>query len=169
MLLAQVLAGGLLLTFGRRLFWLFVAACGFGIGLTLTARLSASQHEWLTIVVAVAAGALCALLAVFFQRLAIRVAGFLAGALTAGYLFTAFDLQKELFFWLIFAIGGIVGAILLGILFDWSLIALSSLAGSSLIVEVLPLPIVPQLVLWLVLLGLGIAIQVAQMRKRSGP
>jgi len=167
MLVVQALVGGLLLTFGRRLFWLFVAACGFAIGLTLTTRFSTVRSEWLTLVVALGAGALCALLAVFFQRLAIGVAGFLAGALIVGNLFTALDLKEGIFFWVAFGIGGVLGATLMGVLFDWGLIALSSLAGSSLIVEVLQLPVLPGFLIWLALLGLGITVQVAQMRQRN--
>jgi hypothetical protein len=165
MLIAQVLAGGVLLAFGRRLFWLFVAACGFAVGLRLTNQFLVTRSDWLALVVALAAGVLGALLALFFQHLAIGVAGFLAGALIAVGLFDRLGFQGDASFWIAFVIGGVLGAVLMKIIFDWSLIALSSLAGSSLIVEALGLKEMPEFLLWLLLLGLGVALQVAQMRR----
>ena len=58
----------------------------------------------------------------------------------------------------------VIGALLLGMVFNWSLIGLSSLAGSSVIVEALRLKGSPGFLLWLVLIGLGVAVQAAQTR-----
>ncbi len=167
MLIAQVLAGGLLLAFGRRLFWLFVAACGFAIGLRLTNHLLVTRSDWRALIVALAAGVLGALLALFFQHLAIGVAGFLAGALIAVGVLDRLGLHGDASFWIAFVIGGVLGAVLIKIIFDWSLIALSSLAGSSLIVEALQLRKMPEFLLWLLLFGIGVALQVAQMRRKA--
>lgn len=166
MVIAQVLAGGLLLVFGRRLFWLFVAACGFAVGLRLTNQFLVTRSDWLALIVALAAGVLGALLALFFQHLAIGVAGFLAGALIAVRLLDRLGVQGDASFWMAFVIGGVLGAVLMKIVFDWSLIGLSSLAGSSLIVEALRLKEMPEFLLWLLLLVLGVAVQVAQMRRK---
>jgi predicted MFS family arabinose efflux permease len=46
-----------------------------------------------------------------------------------------FGLQRGPSTWVLYIIGGIIGVILVGYLFDWALITLSSLAGASLIVE----------------------------------
>jgi len=167
MLIAQLLAGGLILTFGRRLFWLFVAACGFTVGLSLASRLLPTQPEWLVLLIGVAIGVLAALLAVFFQRVAIGVAGFLAGAVIASNLLGILALQGDAFFWVAFGIGGVLGAVVMEIVFDWGLIALSAFAGSSLVVGALQLPIRPACLLWLALLGLGLAAQIAQMRQQG--
>jgi len=165
MLVAQVIAGALLLAFGRRLFWLFVAVCGFAVGLRLTNQFLVTRSDWLALIVALAAGLFGALLALFFQHLAIGVAGFLAGALIAAGVLDRLGFQGDPSFWIAFVIGGVLGAVLIKIIFDWSLIALSSLAGSSLIVEALQLRERPEFLLWLLLLGLGVAVQVAQMRR----
>jgi len=164
MLVAHLLAGGSLLVFGRRLFWLFVAACGFAVGLTLANRFVLTRSDWLALIVAIAAGALGALIAVVFQRLAIGVAGFLAGVLIAVRLLDALDLRAGALFWIAVVIGGVLGAVLMETVFDWSLIGLSSLAGSSVIVEALRLKGAPGFLLWLVLIGLGVAVQAAQTR-----
>jgi hypothetical protein len=39
--------------------------------------------------------------------------------------------------WVVYIIGGVIGLILVSILLDWALITLSSLAGASLIIQVL--------------------------------
>jgi hypothetical protein len=170
MLAAQLLAGGVLLVFGRKLFWLFVAACGFAVGLSLITRLFTIRSEGLILVIAMAAGVLAALLALAFQRLAIGVVGFLAGAWLAGDLIISLGLYGDAVFWTGCVIGGVLGAVLLEILFDWGLIALSALAGSLLIVQCLRLPILPGRLLRLGLLVLGIAVQAAHMRRTGrGP
>src|ERR1041385_9171955 len=77
----SVLVGLALLLFGRRLFWLFVAALGFAIGLQLAPYLSQNPPLWLSLLLSLGLGLLGALLAVVLQKLAIAIAGFLGGAL----------------------------------------------------------------------------------------
>src|ERR1041385_6355086 len=76
----SVLVGLALLLFGRRLFWLFVAALGFAIGLQLAPYLSQNPPLWLSLLLSLGLGLLGALLAVVLQKLAIAIAGFLVGA-----------------------------------------------------------------------------------------
>jgi len=135
MLIARVIAGGLLLTLGRKLFWLFVAISGFALGFALSTRLLGVQPEWVALVIGLACGLLGALLAVFAQSLAIGVAGFLAGAVVGINLATALGAQPGLVVWVAAIVVGILGAILMGLVFNWALIVLSSLAGATLIVE----------------------------------
>ena len=167
MLIANLLAGGLLLAFGRRLFWLFVAACGFAVALTLTNRFLETWPDWLAILTGLGIGVLGALLALFFQWLAIGVAGFLAGALIATRLLDALGLEGAVLFWIALLIGGLCGAALMEIVFDWGLVGLSCLVGSSLIVKALQVREVPGILLWLSLFVLGVAIQVAQRHPRA--
>jgi len=167
MLIAQIIAGGLLLAFGRRLFWLFVATCGFAVALTLTSRFFVTWSGWLALIVSLAAGVLGAMLALLVQRLAIGVAGFLAGALISIHLLDTLGLQGGVVFWMAFVIGGVLGAVLMETVFDWSLIGLSSLAGSSLIVEALRFREMLGFLLWLTLLVGGVTVQVAQMRHKE--
>ena len=52
----RILAGGLLLVLGRKLFWLYVALLGFAAGLTVASQLFHIQQEWLQLVIGIAFG-----------------------------------------------------------------------------------------------------------------
>lgn len=173
-----LLVGLLLLLLGRRLFWLFVAAAGFVAGVGVAPYILPHQSELFTLLVAVVLGILGALLAIFLQKLAVAVGGFVAG----GYL--ALVLAAPLFGatgvaypggWLCFLVGGILGAILLLVFFNWALIILSSLQGAHLIIRGLPfIKGFPALrhhhpILFVILAVIGIAVQAATYRRPVTP
>src|SRR6266545_1254744 len=106
--LTGVFVGVVLLLFGRRLYWLFVAGIGFLTGLALVPDLLPGQPEWLILLAALVAAIVGAVIAFVAQKITIGLIGFVAG-------------------------GGI-GLVLMLVLFDWALILLSSLAGANLIV-----------------------------------
>lgn len=172
MYILNTLVGTALLFFGRKAYWLFAAGAGFMTGLSLTGRLFRNAPEWLTIIVAIGIGLLGAVLAVFFQRVAIGLAGFLAGGYLLLNLASAFGLEQGLLPWLAFALGGILGLILVGLLFDWTLIGLSSLAGATMILEGFHLQRGIAFLVFLILLILGISVQAgimrAERRRRKG-
>jgi hypothetical protein len=163
---AYLLAGLALLLAGRRLFWLFVAVIGFIAAARLVEEFIGPSQNTTTMVVALVAGLLGGVLAIAAQKLAIRVAGFLAGAfyLTAGL--EALGMQVPGKPWLSLLIGGIIGAILLGVIFNWALIAFSSVAGAHLIVH--PFGMRPEAAgaLFIVLALFGIYMQA---RPRTAP
>src|SRR5215813_1766120 len=107
--IVSIVVGALILFFGRRLFWLFVAAVGFWMGVELTPYLLQHPPPWLGIVVALFLGLIGAALAFILQKVAIAVSGFLVG----GYLVVAFLNTAPQHAWIAFLIGGILGAILL--------------------------------------------------------
>jgi hypothetical protein len=166
MAIINVIVGGLLLTLGRKIFWFFVAATGFYAGFELASRLNI-QPEWVALVIALAIGLLGALLAYFFEKLIIGVAGFLAGAFITSRLVTLFDSQlpAKSWDWLIILIGGIVGIILMVALFEWALIFLSSLAGAILIVQAINLVGLVGLVVGVVLFVFGVIFQTGLNRR----
>ncbi len=170
MFAGRILAGGLLLVLGRKLFWLFVAILGFAAGLTVAARLFHVQPEWLQLVIAIAVGILGALLAYFLEKIAIAVSGFLGGAYIATSLAISLagnmEPKGDVLSWVFFIVGGIVGAVLAVMLFDWALIILSSLAGALLVMEGLKLT---GPVGWLIALGLFIVGIVIQSRINKPP
>ncbi len=157
----RVVIGGLLLVLGRKLFWLFVAASGFAVGLTVATQLLHVRPEWVGLLVGLAVGALGALVAIFLQRLAVAVAGFLAGAYIAVSLASTLGVTGTGMAWIILIIGGILGAALIAGIFEWALIGLSSLAGASLIVEGLHLAPGTALLAGAVLFVVGVIIQAA--------
>ena len=58
----SVLVGAAVLLFGRKLFWLFVAALGFAVGLEIAAYFMKEPPTWLTLAVALGCGVVGALL-----------------------------------------------------------------------------------------------------------
>lgn len=162
--------GAIVLLFGRKLFWLCVAAIGFAAGVELAPQLVHEPSPILALTIAVVLGFIGALLALFLQKLAIAIAGFVAGGKLATALMTAFFAYQAQSYWIIFIIGGIIGALFLLMLFDWALIFISSLLGAYLICTALTLPTVGGVLLFVVLVLCGILIQAASLqRTRAAP
>jgi hypothetical protein len=138
--LLLLVAGTLLMLWGRQLFWLAVAAVGAVLAGDLALRIPAlaqGELRWLAPLLAAVAGAL---LAVFLQRVAIALTGFLGGAGAAWWSVTANLLplsaeQDRLAVVALVLAAGALGAFLAGWLFTGALAVLSSLAGALLVVR----------------------------------
>jgi hypothetical protein len=163
----SIAVGAALLLVGRRLYWFFVAGAGFVIGATLAARLLPAEVVWVQLLAAVLVGLIGLVLALFLQRVAIAIAGFIAGGYVLATLINAFAGIGSGLYWGLFVVGGVVGAILVSVLFGWALIILSSLMGAGLIAEVVPLAQPWNLVLYLGLAALGILVQAGLTRRRG--
>jgi hypothetical protein len=161
----SALIGVVILLFGRRLFWLCVAAVGFAAGVEFAPHFVHEPSTLVLLVVAIVLGLIGALLALFLQKIAIAIAGFLAGGKLAIALAAAFFVHPEQYYWITFVIGGIVGAILLLALFDWALIALSSLVGAYLILSAISLPPSGTNILFIALVAIGVVVQATAMRR----
>src|SRR5512144_242585 len=118
----NILVGIILLVAGRRLFWLLLAALGFAFGLMAASQLFHIENATIALAVAVGCGILGALLTIFLERLAVEVAGFLAGAYIASALTGGG--QGGFPSWIVFVVGGIIGLVLVALLFEWALVAL---------------------------------------------
>jgi len=136
LLLSRVVVGLLLLTLGRRLYWLFVACVGFVAGLDLVPRALPDQSEAMVFLLALGLAVLGALIAIVATKVVIAIAGFAAGAGVAANFLDGFGLDDPVRFG-VCLVAGIVGALLVLVLFDWALIVISSLAGATLIVVTL--------------------------------
>ena len=165
MILLRILAGIALLVIGRRLFWLFVGLIGFIAGIHIASRLFPGQPEWMVLAIALTAGVLGALIALFLQWLAIGLAGFLAGAYITISLLHVLGWETSGIGWLFILIGGILGVLLIIVLFDWALIILSSLAGAGLITETVHIERGGMTLLFIGLFIAGIIIQSRLMRR----
>lgn len=161
----SALVGIALLLFGRRLFWLFVAALGFAIGLQLAPYLSQHPPVWLSLVLSLGLGLLGAILALLLQKLAIGIAGFLVGGRVAVAIAAGLIVNHSHYSAITFVIGGIVGALLLLALFDWALIIFSSIEGARLIADSVHLPSTGTTILVVVLAIFGIVVQAAMFRR----
>lgn len=163
----NIIGGVLLLTLGRKIFWLFVAASGFYAGFELESRYLNIQPEWVALLIALALGVVGALLAYYSQKLVVGVAGFLAGAFIASRLVSYLGAQAQGWEWLFILIGGVVGILLMFAIFEWALTILSSLAGTILIVEGLKLTGPAELVAGVLLFLVGVVFQ-AGLDRRLG-
>jgi hypothetical protein len=159
------LIGIVILFFGRKLFWLCVAAVGFAAGVEIAPHLVHEPSPLLALTVALVLGLIGALLALFLQKIAIAVLGFLAGGKLAGSIAAAFFVQYAQYSTIIFVVGGIIGAILLLVLFDWALIVVSSLIGAHLIQSTIVLPPSGSTIVFIGLTILGIVVQAASLRR----
>jgi hypothetical protein len=124
MIWINILIGLILLFAGRKLFWLFVACIGFASGYHYVQQIWAVHSPVLVLILSIAAGALGAIIAIFFQKAAIIIAGFAAGGYIVLSLYNQFAGLSAQTAWLPYIIGGIVGAVILFSVFDWSLIFL---------------------------------------------
>ncbi len=161
----SVVVGIALLLFGRKLFWLFVAALGFAIGLQLAPYFSQNPPLWLSLLLSLGLGLLGALIAFLLQKVAIGIAGFLVGGRLAVAIAAAFLVNHAHYSAITFVIGGIVGALLLLALFDWALIIFSSIEGARLIADAVHLPNTGTSILLVVLAIFGIIVQAMMFRR----
>ena len=160
---AALVAGGLLLLFGRKLFWLFVGVVGFVVAYRLAgAYLGSEGVSW---VVAAAAGVLGALAAILVQKLALTLAGLAAGAVGFIWLAEQLGWAPGLPVLVGALVAGIIGAALVRWLFEIGLVALSSLVGSALVVEGLGLE-EPRGVVFVILAVVGTLAQLGGRRRR---
>src|SRR5256885_14186502 len=118
--------GAVVLLFGRKLFWLCVAAIGFAAGVTLASHLVSEPTALVQLTFAILLGFIGALLALFLQKLAIGLTGFVAGGRLAVGLVAAFLVQYASHYWLTFIIGGLVGALLVAMLLAWGVLVVSA-------------------------------------------
>jgi Domain of unknown function (DUF4203) len=163
----SILIGAIVLLFGRRLFWLCIAAVGFAAGAEVAPHLVHEPSMVLQLSVALVFGFIGALLALFLQKIAVAIAGFLAGGKLALALVAAFFVNGANYPGVTFVIGGIIGAILLLALFDWALIVMSSVVGAYLIGHTIVLPQTGATVLFVGLVAVGIVVQATALRRRT--
>lgn len=159
------LIGAVILLFGRKIFWLCVAAVGFAAGVEVAPHLVQQPSPLLALTFALVLGFIGALLALFLQKIAIAVVGFLAGGKLATAVAAAFFAQHAQYFWLTFLIGGVLGTVLLLALFDWALIFVSAVVGAHLIQSALALPSSGTAILFVILVLVGVLVQTMALRR----
>jgi hypothetical protein len=159
MIWINILIGLILLFAGRGLFWLFVACIGFASGYHYAQQIWPIHSPILVLILAIAIGAVGAIIAILFQKAAIVIAGFAAGGYIVLILFDQFAGLPSQMVWLPYTIGGVIGAVVLFLVFDWALIFLSTLTGATLIVQMVTFKPGVQIALFLALVIAGMAFQ----------
>jgi hypothetical protein len=167
MQILQLILGMLILAFGRRLYWLFVGIVGFVVGMDLANRLFSGIPQTVILVIALVVGLIAAGLAVFFQRIALAIAGFFLGGYLAAVLIEWFGVNLGGYTWLAYILGGIIGVIFIALVFDWALIVLSSMAGATIILQALKAAQPLQALGLIALTVFGVLIQAGMLRRRK--
>ena len=127
-----LLLGGITLFFGRKLFWVFAALIGLAVGFVVAPQLLQNQPEILRIIFVLIIAGVCALLAVFAEKIMIILAGFLGLGLLGYMLISLFKLPVVIN-WIIFFGLGILGAVLISKYMEWALVVISSLVGAIMV------------------------------------
>jgi len=153
----EIVIGTALLTMGRRIFWLFVGAAGFILGREFATRFPIGEPEWTPLAVSLLAGFIGAIFAIFAQKFAVAVGGFILGSYTLASI--AYSLGFETTHWFFLVVGGAIGSLLVLVVFDWALIVLSSMTGAMLIVQSGFFEHPANILVSLIMLSVGIAIQ----------
>lgn len=166
-MIIRALIGLALLSYGRKLFWLFVGGMGFILGVSLAGWYFGDQSEGVILLVGIIGGIIGAGLAIFLQKMAIGIAGFIAGGYGLLAIIELFNVSVGQFQFILYIIGGIIGAALVANLFEWAMILLSSLSGAVLLTQGLRLE--GQLEIWVSILAFvaGAFIQSMMMGRKE--
>ena len=159
-----LIAGLLLLFFGKRLFWMAAGLVAFLFGYQLFGDL---LGVWWSLLVGVILGVLFAWFSIKFIKLAVYFLAFLAGAIALPFLMGSFGIEMS---WLLLVlIGGAIGLILVVVAFDWGLIFITAWAGASAVTfglqQWLTLDGTLGTAIFLVLMVVGIFWQASRRRK----
>lgn len=155
----NILAGIILLLFGRKLFWIFLGIAGFLVGMKIAPLFFGDQPQWIQLAIAIGMGCLGALLTILSQRIAFAIGGFFAGmylALAISRFFGVAD-SNTLFY---LAVGtGLVGAIIAMLIMDTAITLLACLVGAGAVVGELSLSPLLNILVFLLLAGAGFVFQ----------
>lgn len=136
MLVIRGVIGGILLFLGRELNFLFAAAMAALIAFRLTPLLPAQWPWWGDGAFILTLAIIAAILVLLNARAGYFVSGFLAG----GYLLVEYYAPNMMIVpWLPFVIGGVIGALILGLLTEWALILVSSGIGAAYVLNLVRL------------------------------
>jgi hypothetical protein len=160
--------GLVVLLAGRRIFWLVLGVVGFFFGFDLASRVLGLESQGLGLLIGLFAGLIGIFVAIFLQKVAVGVAGFLIGGYLTAVLLGVGPGNLSAGALLAFAVGGIVCAFLALWLFEAALILLSSIAGAALVMGAFAIEPAAQALGFVVLVVVGIAVQagIGPRRKR---
>lgn len=163
----RLFLGAMLMIQGRKLYWLFVGGIGFFVTLTLLNPPYSGMSNRTALIISVIIAFIGALLAIFLQRLAIFVGGFLGGGYLLIVLIELFGARLGSLNFFLFLIGGVVGALIVSSAFNGALIFFSSVLGAAMVVQAVGLSPLARFVA--VPLGsiLGMGLQVLIMRNED--
>jgi hypothetical protein len=127
MLIVRGILGGIILFLGRELNFIFAGGIAALIGFRLTPKLPSAFPAWADYALIIGLAIIAAGIVLANERVGYFLSGFLAG----GYVLIEYFEPDVLTLPLLpFIIGGIIGALVIGLLTEWALIVVSSLIGA---------------------------------------
>ena len=139
--IAKGVFGGLMLFQGRDMDWLFSFGLGLLVGLKLTTLLAEGSPLWMFILLVFAIGVIGVLPYLVYPESSYIVIGILFG----GFLLSEYgsDLLRTFFgtglsgsTWMIFFVGAVIGAVVIGLTKEWGIMFATALAGAFLISDI---------------------------------
>jgi hypothetical protein len=151
--------GFMMLIAGRPVYPVFVGSISFLVGTYLSNQITVFPPEWNSFFIPMLFAILGIASTMAFKRWAARVAGFIAGGIMVMNLPNAFGTGGYWTSPIIFAVAGIVSAVLLFFIFDFALIVLSSLMAVTLILSYMQVGRLDQGAMFLILALFGMIVQ----------
>jgi hypothetical protein len=156
MLLIKGIIGGIVLFLGRELNFLFAGTMAFLIALRLTPMLPSQWPDWTQWAFMIGLGIIAALLTFVDERAGFAISGFLAGGFVAAEWYTPNALVIPV---MPFILGGVLGALILGLFTDWALILISSLIGGYYLTTLFRLAQTPRILITAGFIVVGALVQ----------
>ncbi len=128
MLIVRGVIGGILLFLGHELNFVFAGAMAALLGFRLTPLLPPQWPGWAEYACIIGLGVAAAAAVLLNERAGYFISGFLAGGLLLVEYYAPNMLTVP---WLPFVIGGVIGALIIGIFTDWALILVTAAIGAS--------------------------------------
>lgn len=164
MLIVKGVIGAIVLFLGRELNFLFAGAMAFLIGLRLTPLLPPPWPGWADYALMIGLGVIAALLTFVDERGGFAISGFLAGGLVMAEYYTPDLLVIPP---VPFVVGGLIGAVALGLFTEWALIVISSLIGGIYLTSLFRLAPTARTLITAGLVIVGAVVQAILMRAQK--
>lgn len=164
MLIVRGVIGGILLFLGHELNFIFAGAMAGLIGFRLTPLLPPQWPAWSDAAFMIVLGVIAAILVLLNERAGYFISGFLAG----GFFLVEYYAPNVLTVPILpFIIGGVIGALILGLLTEWALILVSAAIGASYILNLFMLDPTAEILVGAGLFIVGALTQVIIMQSQK--
>jgi hypothetical protein len=130
-----VVIGFIILVAGHQSSWLFVGGIGFVVGSLIADQFELVRNEVEWILFSLVSGAISGLLVVYLRRIMLAFTAFLSGGYVCYYLPTILGIKTNPDFWVYALIGACLSAIPVLIWGSLPVIVISSMVGSTLIIQ----------------------------------
>ncbi len=164
MLIIRGVIGGILLFLGHELNFLFAGAMAALVAVRLTPLLPGQWPGWADYAFIIALGVIAAVAVLLNERAGYFISGFLAG----GLLLVEYWAPDSLIVpWLPFVIGGVIGALVIGIFTDWALILVTAAIGAAYLLNLFVLDPMLEILIGAGLFIVGALTQVVIMQSQK--